>query len=630
MHFLENLNPQQCQAVTHINGPLLVMAGAGSGKTKVLTSRIAYLISQNIAPHNILAITFTNKAAQEMKDRIATLLPHKQTPFIGTFHSLCTFILRTEQYPFARFAIYDTNDQLQLIKDIIKEDGSQDAFSPYGYKDYISKIKNGLSYDATDYSLFIQSAQHIYQRYQEKLILHHALDFDDLLVHVLQLFNKKPETLSKYQNRFTHIMVDEYQDTNTLQYQLVSALARKHNNLCVVGDADQAIYAWRGADFKNILSFENDYPNTKIIKLEENYRSTQTILDAAHHIIKKNTLRKEKTLWTNRVGGEKINIHSYQDQYEEANATIECAITLSKQGTALRDMVILYRTNAQSRALEEACLARSVPYRVIGAFRFYERKEIKDIISYLRFIESPHDILSLRRIINTPPRGLASINELLTHIEKNGFNNDLLLIGTPRKRSSIKRFIELIETLRKEKNKKKVSIFIQHVVKETGYLHYINDGFADSKERIENISELINIAQEFDHYGSDGLQKFLESVALIQESDNYDKNSNAINLMTVHAVKGLEFSIVFITGLEEGIFPHSRSQDLASLEEERRLCYVGFTRAKDKLFLSFVKTRKQFGNSIHNTPSRFLFDIPQHLITLNDLGEWDSNDILID
>lgn len=628
---LEHLNEPQKKAVTHTSGPLLIIAGAGSGKTRVLTSRVVYLMSHGVKPEQICAITFTNKAAQEMKERIMRSLKHSRAPFIGTFHSLCAYILRVEQHPFPQFVIYDAHDQLQLIKDIVRERDMQgEAFSPYAYKDYISKLKNGVSVHAGAYSSFAQSAERVYRAYQEKLFLNRALDFDDLLRLVVELFASKPFVRAKYQNRFTHILVDEYQDTNALQYRLVSELAHTHKNVCAVGDADQAIYGWRGADFKNILSFEQDYPNTTVIKLEENYRSTQTILAAAQAIIEKNKMRKAKTLWTRRHEGDKIRIASYANQDEEARATIQKIIGLSRNGISLRDIVVLYRTNAQSRALEEACLAHSLPYRVIGAFRFYERKEIKDLLAYLRVIAYARDTLSLRRIINTPPRGLASIGEIWPVIENNGLNDEVLQRLSARKQKPMAHFIKQIDTLRRLKSTLLVSDLLKRAINEFSYIKHVSEAGDEAHERIENISELITIAQQFDDHGADGLEKFLESVALIQDSDTYDENKNVLSLMTLHAVKGLEFPSVFIVGLEEGIFPHSRAESPEEMEEERRLCYVGFTRAKEKLFLSFVKSRKQFGATLYNIPSRFLLDIPEHMAEFSESGLWDTEEILID
>ena len=632
MDLLENLNPIQKKAVKTTEGPILVIAGAGSGKTKVLTSRVAYLLQLGINHKNILAVTFTNKAAEEMKERIRLLMGAKEIPLIGTFHSVASWILRREKYPYEKFSIYDSVDQLSLVKETIKEQNiSGEKFVPVFIKELISKVKNKLlNLEDETFPFDKESFNLLFQGYQEKLKLNKALDFDDLLLKVLELFRKKPQILGKYQSQFSYILVDEYQDTNTIQYQLINLLAHKYKNLCVVGDIDQAIYSWRGADFRNILNFEKDYPEAKIFKLEENYRSTKTILTAANQIIDKNILRKKKILWTSNQDGEKIKVFIFPNQNIEAQFVINEIKNLIPNNRQLKDFAVLYRTNAQSRVLEEACLKENIPYRVIGAFKFYERKEIKDLISYLRIVEHPYDLLSLKRIINTPPRGLGNLDKFWPEIQKNSSNTSLINVLPNKKQPSWLSFERMKKRWAELKDKLLVSDFLKRIIKDTGYLQYLNNDSVEAQSRLENISELVGIAQEFDKHNSEGLNKFLESVALIQESDNYNENKNVLNLMTLHSAKGLEFPVVFITGMEEGIFPHLKAETQQELEEERRLCYVGLTRAKEKIYLTFVKQRKYFGNILNNTPSRFLLDLPEQLIEFNGNGDWDSEEILID
>lgn len=619
MKILSQLNDIQKKAVTYCKGPLLLIAGAGSGKTRVLTHKIAYLISQGIVSENIIALTFTNKAAKEMSHRVKALLftENKKSnvlPFIGTFHGFCLQVLRKEKFPYADFIIYDEEDQKKIAKEIIEEHGSSGIIKPSSLLNAISKAKNeylnSLDYQKNAENDFERKIIFpLYLNYEKKMNQFHALDFDDLLFKTVELLKTHPLILEKYQNKFRYILVDEYQDTNTLQYTLLRLIADKHKNICVVGDEDQAIYGWRGADFKNILNFENDYHGANVIKLEENYRSTKNILGTAQSIISKNTFRKEKNLWTNNLEGEKITIAALHNHTSEASFVINSIIEIIEKGGSLKDIAIVYRTNAQSRALEEECLKHNISYALIGAYRFYERKEIKDIISYLRVIENKNDIFSLKRIINTPPRKLSLEKDFWQNWESEG---DEKAIGKldGKKRKYLNVFFELIERWRELKKIKSVSELIAIIIDESGYKKYFDDGSADSEQRIENLNELVNVAKEFNN----NVSSFLESVALFQDADAHSNNNEALHLMTLHTVKGLEFKTVFITGVEEGIVPHSRSKTQEEIEEERRLLYVGITRAKEKLFLTFAKQRMLWGSTNENMPSRFLFDIPEEKV----------------
>ena len=618
---LLELNPKQKEAVTTIRGPVLVIAGPGSGKTKCLTHRIAYLAQQGISPTNILAVTFTNKAADEMKQRVSQLikpLPFNSMSDIGTFHATCLRILRhhIDKLPNYQknFVIYDQGDQINLIKRILKElNISTDQFKPNAVNTAISRAKDELI-DVKNYAdqareYYPETISKIYQAYQSALQKANALDFDDLIMLAVKLFKQNPDLLEKYQNKWPYIMVDEAHDTNYSQYTLINLLARKHKNLWLISDPDQAIYTWRGADYRNILNFEKDYPDTKIIILEQNYRSTKNILKASHQIISKNSQRKEKNLWTENPDGDLISIVQAENEEDEGNFIIEEIESLMRtHSLTLKDFTVLYRANAQSRAIEEAFLKANMPYKIIGTVRFYERKEIKDILAYLKYISNKNDLVSLQRIINTPTRRLArfakNINELYS------------LKDHP---TQLNEFYNMVDKLRKMSQRESLTHFIRTLLKQIDYETYVKKSaidIEDGERRWENIGELMNVASKYNKYKyGQGLEKFLEEITLLTNHDEVETNKNLVNLMTLHCAKGLEFPVVFIVGCEEGIFPHSKSfLDPGQMEEERRLCYVGITRAKQKAYLAFTKRRRLWGQIIVNPPSRFLADIPEDLI----------------
>jgi len=615
MDILSTLNPKQKQAVTIMRGPVLVIAGPGSGKTRCLTHRIAYLISQNISPNDILAVTFTNKAAQEMKERVRQLIkekPYRSSPTIGTFHAICLQILRQQIDKLGyrkNFVIYDDADQISLTKQILKNlQINPDQFKPTTVREAISRAKDELidwqAYQNQAQEYFPKTVAKIYQAYQESLQKANALDFDDLIMLTVSLFENNPETLKKYQNYWQYILVDEAHDTNLSQYTLLNLLAEKYQNLWLIADTDQNIYSWRGADFRNILNFEKDYPQTKTIILEQNYRSTKNILEAGHNIITKNTQRKDKTLWTKNPAGQLINIIETNNQEEEGSFLIEEMENLIRQGYSLNDMTVLYRTNAQSRAVEEAFLKANFPYKIIGTVRFYDRMEIKDILAYLKLTANSKDLVSLQRIINTPRRRLAKFTKNIQEIYSQQ-NNPLL-----------ESFYNLIDNFRKVNKEKNLTDLINFIIKKTDYQKYIRDGSEQGEYRWENIKELFTVADKYNQFEPGiGLEKFLEEITLLSSPDEIETSKNLVNLMTMHCAKGLEFPIVFMVGLEEGIFPHSRSSfNPEQMEEERRLCYVGITRAKEKAYLTFTRQRKLWGQTMINPPSRFLGDIPDHLI----------------
>lgn len=632
----KNLNLQQAEAVKVINGPVLIIAGAGSGKTQALTHRLAYLLANNIDPENILALTFTNKAAEEMRDRVKMLLDptfkllttnYKLQTFMGTFHSLGAKILRQEMHHLDRgndFIIYDDKDSLALIKESMAGLAINDKqFKAPGFAATISDQKNELI-DAEAFAgkakeFYEQLASRVFLKYENYLTQANAVDFDDLILLPVKIFQQFPLVLEKYQNRYQYILVDEYQDTNQAQYIFLKLLAQKNQNICVVGDDFQAIYGFRGANFRNILNFEKDYPKAKIVLLEENYRSSQNILDAAQGIIEKNIYRTNKKLWTKHESGEKIKIMEVFSENEEAEfITQEINQILRYENhlaQSLNDFVILYRTNAQSRSLEEAILEQGWPYRVIGAFKFYERKEIKDIVSYLRAIQNPCDFLSLKRIINIPPRGLGKIVQ--EKFLKNLGQKTISVID-----AKTENFLNLMAELRNISYEKNLTDFIKILLEKISYKNYILDGTPEGEGRWENIQELLTVADKFNNLTPpQGLVSFLEEVALIASRDDYNDKpqendfSGKINLMTLHSAKGLEFPVVFIAGAEEGLLPHARSFfDPMQLEEERRLCYVGLTRAKKRAYFVFAQKRNLYGKSQNNPPSRFLGDMPERLV----------------
>lgn len=631
------LNPQQAEAVINTEGPMLIMAGAGSGKTKVLTCRVANLLQKGVRPYRILAITFTNKAAAEMRERVNNMSgPAAKDVWLFTFHAFCARFLRMEidKLPGygGNFAIYDTSDSQNLIKQILKEMNLDDKrFQPSGILLRISNAKNALQ-DAAAFArqagdFYEQKVADIYSRYEQKLQLNNALDFDDLLMLSIKLLQENKEVREKYQDRFDYLLVDEYQDTNHAQYLLTKFLAAKHRNICVVGDADQSIYGWRGADIQNILDFEKDYPDAKVIKLEQNYRSTQIILDAANAVIENNTGRKPKNLWTENKSGADIIYFQAVDERDEARFVIEQLQNLQRtENKKLGDMAILYRTNTQSRIFEEMLIKSGISYNMVGGLKFYERKEIKDIIAYLRVIFNPADSLSLLRIINVPKRGIGDAS--LAKIQAYAAANNVSLFEAVSNAAAIdglsSRFVSklddlagIIFELMNLASEAPVEDLIDRVLRDTGYLEELeNERTPQAQSRIDNLHELISVAQEFAASEEENnLENFLAHVALVSDIDDTELGEDAITLMTLHSSKGLEFPIVFLVGMEEGLFPHARTlMDETEIEEERRLCYVGITRAKEKLFLSSTKMRTIYGNTVTYPPSRFLQEIPARLV----------------
>ncbi len=591
---LNELNVDQQKAIRATNGPILILAGAGSGKTRVLTYKVAYLIlEKHIDPLSILMVTFTNKAAGEMKERIAHLLGKKtDLPFAGTFHSFCAKVLRTKGSAIGipiNFSIYDTQDQLDAIKDVMKEaDISTKDFNPHAALNTISETKNeligALEYPQYAHGYFQETVARVYLLYQKKLIENSALDFDDLLMKTVELFEKHPDILGAYQEQYKYLLIDEYQDTNHAQYALTKQLAKRYRNITIVGDASQSIYKFRGADFTNIKNFKHDYSDAKEFHLEQNYRSTQTILDAATNVISKNTSHPILKLWTDQKGGESIMLYEARTEHDEA---LFLVTTILQARRPFTDFAVLYRTNAQSRTIEEAFLRGGVPYTLVGGTRFYERKEIKDVISYLKLLSNPKDTVSYKRIEKL---GKGRLTKFLSYAED--VKTDARLISDTT--------LQLMD----------------RVLEKTDYLSLYDANVEEEASRLENIKELRSVAAEYPT-----LQDFLEVVALLEDqyikksSKSKDENRNAVTLMTMHAAKGLEFSIVFIVGMEEGLFPHSRSlMDRDELEEERRLCYVGITRAKKRIYLTYANRRLFFGTRTQNMISRFIADIPEHLI----------------
>lgn len=632
----EGLNEAQKEAVMATEGPMLMLAGAGSGKTKTLTHRIAYLISEvNIPAANILAVTFTNKAAGEMRSRVARLLGYEDPtqnplPFLGTFHSIANRILRREaQYIGldSNFLIYDSADSQALIKKILKSLHIDDkSITPSGVSWAISSAKNELigpeKYRGSASNRLQLVAADVYPIYQREMHKAKALDFDDLIMQLVKLFQNEHDILEKYQKQFRYILVDEYQDTNNAQYQLIKLLAAKHHNLCVVGDDWQSIYSWRGANYQNILQFEKDYPQTKVVKLEQNYRSTQTILDAAHHVITKNLSRSDKKLWTDLGLGDKVHVVSVQDEMAEGRNIIQTIDRLMNINQNLRfsDFAVLYRTNAQSRSLEESFLRYNIPYQVVGGTRFYDRREVKDVLAYMRVIYQPNDLVSLTRILNVPTRGVGakSAAALIDYLEKYEANVVKTLSSpssVPGLRGKALKEIEklgfIINDLQSQPD---LSIYdlMDAVIKKVDYLGYLQDGSISAEDRVENVQELLGVAKV---YKDMDLETFLTEIALVSDIDSHDAMKDSVSLMTLHAAKGLEFEVVFMVGMEEGIFPHSRTFfEPEELEEERRLCYVGMTRAKQQLYLIHASSRMLYGNTQHNVASRFISDIPEEII----------------
>lgn len=638
MELLNGLNKEQKEAVLHNEGPLLILAGAGSGKTRVLTHRIAHLIKeQGVYPSSILAITFTNKAAREMRERIDSLIGDLcNDMWVGTFHSICIRILRRdiERLGYDRsFVIYDTTDQQVVIKECLKELNLNDKnFPPKSVLETIGKQKDELI-DAAHFEKLYASDFRMgkiakaYKLYEKKLKSNNALDFDDIIMNTIKLFKQCPEVLEYYQRRFRYILVDEYQDTNTAQYTLVRQLSEAHQNLCVVGDDDQSIYGWRGANIRNILDFEKDFNSCKTIKLEQNYRSTQNILDAANFVISNNTGRKCKSLWTQNKGGSKIVVCENDNEHEEAMYTArEIQRLINEESRKFKDFAVLYRINAQSRVLEEMFMREGLPYKIVGGQKFYDRKEIKDIIAYLRLIQNPADNVSLKRIINVPKRGIGDTT--VEHAEniaiENGFSI-FSIISDAQEHSALSRaaqkleaFSKMIMRLRTMKETMSITELLDTVINDTGILkEYEVENTVEAQSRVENIKELKSVALEFEKQNElNTLEEFLANISLVSDLDNLEEEQDYVVLMTMHSAKGLEFPVVFIPGMEEGVFPGYRAitEGPEQLEEERRLCYVGITRAREKLYLSNARFRTLFGNSSYNRPSRFLSEIPENLV----------------
>ena len=634
---LDGLNREQQQAVQHTEGPLLILAGAGSGKTKVLTVRIAYLLAQGVNPYEILAITFTNKAAKEMKSRVEGLVGDVANRiWLSTFHSFCAKFLRFELDNFlgynSNFTIYDTSDSQVVIKAALKALNLDDKYYPVGAMiSAISDAKNKLMF-ASDYrkqarDFYQQKVADVYEYYERELLKNNALDFDDLLLVAVKLLQSNAAVLDKYSKRFKYVMIDEYQDTNHAQYLLAYLLSSHWKNIAVVGDADQSIYAWRGADIQNILDFEKDYPNCTSIKLEQNYRSTKIILDAANAVIDNNEGRPEKNLWTDKVEGAKIQHFTAQSEHEEA-AFIGDTIVKKHDihGVPYGDMAILYRTNAQSRVLEEALIKRALPYTMVGGTKFYDRKEIKDVLAYLRVLYNPFDDLSLLRIINVPKRsiGATTVSKLQDYARENGTSlfmtlTQLHLVDTikGKTKEKLEEFGILIFTLVAEMDDKSVLDILEAILDRTGYLAQLEESTdPQDQARAENIGELLSVAKDFQDTNPTGtVEDFLEQVALVNDVDSFEQEESKVTLMTLHAAKGLEFPIVFLGGLEEGLFPHSRTlMNPEEIEEERRLAYVGITRAEKELYISNATTRTVFGRTSSYLPSRFIDEIPAELV----------------
>jgi DNA helicase-2/ATP-dependent DNA helicase PcrA len=633
MNSLSHLNKPQKQAVLHTAGPLLILAGAGSGKTRVITQRIVHLIREHaVRPWNILAVTFTNRAAREMAERVQHLLGSKDTPLISTFHAACGRILRQDIHHLgydSSFAIYDDRDSERLLKDVIKElDLDDKRFPAKGIGARIDDCKNrGLLPDELpEGDLWNRQFVKIYDAYQKRLKRCNALDFGDLILQTVQLLEKFPDVLARWQNRFQWLLVDEYQDTNPVQYRLIRLLAGERKNLCVVGDDDQSIYSWRGADIRNILEFEKDFPGVTVIRLEQNYRSTPTILQAAGAVVARNYGRKPKTLWTENPDGELIRCERLENDRAEARFVSSEIALLQRNGLPLSEMAAFYRTNAQSRLLEEALAAEGLPYHLVGGVRFYARMEIKDILAYLRLLENPADEVSLKRIINVPPRGIgaATLERVadLAHQQRitlyEGFERAAssgLLGSGPR--GKVAAFVELLQRFRRLAATQLMPELVRAVLEESGYLTRLKESRdEEDSERLENLAQLVSAVEEFSSSNPEaGLADFLEQVALVSDLERGESGRPSVTLMTLHAAKGLEFKAVFMVGMEERLFPHLRAlDDPDGMEEERRLCYVGMTRARERLYLLNARRRLIFGQEQANLPSRFLKEIPGELL----------------
>ena len=635
---VKGMNPQQAEAVKHTDGPLLIMAGAGSGKTRVLTHRVAYLMAaKQIAPWNILAITFTNKAAREMKDRIARLVGGvAEDIWVSTFHSMCVRILRRDidRIHFDRsFSILDASDQLTAIKQVLKElNLDPKKYEPRTLLGMISNHKNELR-TAQDAAALVGNNPYeriisdVYTAYEKKLKQNNVLDFDDLIMKTIHLFQEAPDVLAFYQKKFKYIHVDEYQDTNRAQYTLVKQLASAHENLCVVGDSDQSIYRWRGADIANILTFEKDYPSAHVVLLEQNYRSTKRILEAANGVIQNNSSRKEKNLWTDNQEGEKLLLHVASDDRDEAFFIMNQMKELRLEGMEYGQMAVLYRTNAQSRGLEEMLLKSNIPYKMVGGTKFYERKEIKDVLAYLRLIANPNEDISFVRVVNEPKRGIgaATIDKLGDFADMQGVSlmeaiRDIELSGiAPRTATKLTEFRQLMVDLRQMADYLSISELVEEVLKKTGYEEMLKiEKTLEAESRLENLQEFLSVAQNFEKESDEQtLVAFLTDLTLVSDLDSLEEvdELHQVTLMTLHSAKGLEFPVVFLIGMEEGLFPHSRAlNDEEEMEEERRLAYVGITRAEKRLYLTRAQSRMLYGRFQNNPESRFLHELPETLL----------------
>lgn len=639
-HILRGLNPRQVEAVTHGDGPLLILAGAGSGKTTVLTRRVAYLLACGVPASAILAITFTNKAANELKHRLEELLGKvADSVWAMTFHSACARILRTEFPRIGRsgsFTIVDDQDQVRLIRSVLKElNLSEKMYAPSAVLHAISRAKDNLldpqAYSARAETFYENRVAQVYSMYQAKLSEMNALDFDDLIMETVRLFREHEEILTKYQQKFRYILVDEYQDTNRAQYEFTKLLAAKHRNIAVVGDDDQSIYTFRGADLRNILEFEKDYPSCHVVKLEQNYRSTQTILDGAYHVIRNNYFRKEKKLWTTRGKGSPITVYAAQDGEDEARFVVNEISALAASGTNLSSFAILYRTNAQSRAFEQVLVEKGIPYTVLAGYRFFERKHIKDALSYLRLLANPRDYMAFERVVNEPPRGLgpSAVSKIVEHSYQSGLTLIEALVacdsikGLNRsQREAARELGETLLSLAQKANVVPVHELLHEVLEKTGYRKSIEiQGTPESLSRLEDLDELLASVRVVAQSGI-SLQEYLESCALMSDQDVYDERKDACVLGTLHSAKGLEFDVVFLCGLEEGLLPHARSSgDEKQIEEERRLMYVGMTRARKRLYLTFAWSREAYPGPSRTRVSRFIREIPSNLL---EVRTWDG------
>ncbi|HEY9282718.1 MAG TPA: UvrD-helicase domain-containing protein, partial [Pyrinomonadaceae bacterium] len=643
MDLLSSLNERQREAVVTTEGPLLILAGAGSGKTRVIVHRIAYLISErDVAPYNILAVTFTNKAAGEMRERVERLLAGERlqsAPLISTFHSLCVRILRANierlQEGYTRsFTIYDQDDSARVVKAALKDLGyDSERLGPRAVQSAISHAKNsGLDHES--YAARVEHTDErraaiarVFKLYEERLVSNNALDFDDLLIKTVRLLRKDQEVRHRYNDKFRYILVDEYQDTNSLQFALIRFLTEKQQNVCVVGDESQSIYRWRGADISNILGFEEQYPDAKVIKLEQNYRSTQTILDVADAVIKRNTERRDKTLWTANPAGARVRYYQALDADSEARFVAAKIDEHRRQDPQVR-AAVLYRTNAQSRVFEEAMRRAMISYNIVGGFSFYERAEVRDVISYLKLALNPHDSIAMMRVVNTPPRGLGkqTLDELDRRAKDFGVSHwEAISIVTdqqqraagfsPRALNSLRNFQKIVTDLVTVAQKQPASEVVKAAILDSGYADYLKaENSEEAEGRLENLQELVNAAVDYDKEEGGGLRDFIDSAALASDADQYQRDA-PVTLMTMHSAKGLEFPVVFIVGLEDGLFPHSRSAaDPAELEEERRLCYVAVTRAEQFLYVSHAMKRRVYGEELASEPSQFLNEMPLELL----------------